>query len=278
MLEREVFPSIGKLPVKQITSAHILAILKKTAKHAPTVAAEAKRTISGIFELAVSTLRSDTDPVYAVRKALPANKTQHKRPLPANEIGELLRDFEGHGGNFQTIAAFKLMWLTLSRPNESVEAEWAEFDLENAIWRIPPERMKKRKEHVIPLPTQAVEVLRAMHGITGRHLHVFPNRDDRTKPMAQASLRQALKKMGWAGKYSPHATRTTGSTRLNEMGFASDWIERQLAHKEPNAVRRTYNHAEHVESRRVMTQQWADYLDAIKAGKKVVVGKFGKAD
>jgi integrase len=149
-----------------------------------------------------------------------------------------------------------------------VEAEWAEFDLDNAIWRIPPERMKKRKEHVIPLPTQAVEVLRAMHGITGRHQHVFPNRDDRTKPMAQASLRQALKKMGWAGKYSPHATRTTGSTRLNEMGFASDWIERQLAHEEPNAVRRTYNHAEHVESRRVMMQQWADYLMQSRAAIK----------
>jgi integrase len=86
--------------------------------------------------------------------------------------------------------------------------------------------MKKRKEHVILLPTQTIELLRAMHGITKRHKHVFPNRDDRTKPMALASLRQALKKMGWAGKYSSHATRTTGSTRLNEMGFASDWIER----------------------------------------------------
>jgi integrase len=227
--------------------------------------------MSGVFELAVSTLRADLDPVYSVRKALPPNKTQHKRPLPAKEIGELLQAFEAHGGNFQTIAAFKLMWLTLCRPSESVEAEWSEFDLDNAIWRIDAKRMKKRKEHVIPLPRQAVEVLRAMNGVTGKHVHVFPNRDDRARPMALASLRQAIYKIGWAGRFSPHATRTSGSTMLNEMGFSADWIERQLAHEEPNAVRRTYNHAEHLDSRKTMMQQWADYLDSIKQDRTKVV-------
>lgn len=256
LLTRVVFPKIGALSVKSITPAHILDVLNTTAKkNGLTVAAEAKRTMSGVFELAVATLRADTDPVYPVRKALPPNKTQHKRPLDAEEIGALLRDVEGHSGRHETTAAFRLMWLTLCRPSEAVEARWAEFDLDAAIWRIPAERMKKRKEHTIPLPTQAVEMLRALHGFTGRHVHLFPHRDDRTRPMVAASFRQMLNALGWGGKYSPHATRTTGSTRLNELGFASDWIERQLAHAEPNTVRRTYNHAEHLAGRAKMMQQ-----------------------
>ncbi len=267
MLARVVFPKIGSLPVKNITSAHILDVLNTSAKqNGLTVAAEAKRTMSGIFDLAVSTLRAESDPVYPVRKALPANKTQHKRPLDTAEIGQLLRDVEGHGGRHETLAAFRLMWMTLCRPSEAVESQWSEFDLDAATWRIPAERMKKRKDHAIPLPTQAVEMLRALHGITGRHIHLFPHRDDRTKPMVAASLRQMLNVLGWGGKFSPHATRTTGSTRLNELGFASDWIERQLAHAEPNAVRRTYNHAEHLADRAKMMQQWADMLDTWKNG------------
>jgi len=263
MLVRVVFPKIGALPVKSITPAHVLDVLNNAAKkNGLTVAAEAKRTMSGVFELAVSTLRADTDPVYPVRKALPINKTQHKRPLDQEEIGQLLRDVEGHGGRHETMTAFRLMWLTLCRPSEAVEAKWAEFDLDAAIWRIPAERMKKRKVHVVPLPRQAVVMLRALHGITGHREHLFPHRDDRSKPMVTASFRQMLNVLGWGGKYSPHATRITGSTRLNEMGFASDWIERQLAHTEPNAVRRTYNHAEHLADRIKMMQEWADMLDA----------------
>ena len=267
MLTRVVFPKIGSLPVKSITPAHILDVLNTSAKkNGLTVAAEAKRTMSGVFELAVSTLRAESDPVYPVRKALPANKTQHKRPLDSTEIGKLLRDVEGHGGRHETITAFRLMWLTLCRPSEAVEARWDEFDLDAAVWRIPAERMKKRKEHAMPLPTQAVEMLRALHGLTGRHVHLFPHRDDRTTPMVSASFRQMLNVLGWGKKYSPHATRTTGSTRLNELGFSSDWIERQLAHAEPNAVRRTYNHAEYLGDRAKMMQQWANMLDTWKKG------------
>ena len=267
MLTRVVFPKIGSLPVKSITPAHILDVMNTSAKkNGLTVAAEAKRTMSGVFELAVSTLRAESDPVYPVRKALPDNKTLHKRPLDSAEIGQLLRDVEGHGGRHETITAFRLMWLTLCRPSEAVEARWDEFDLDAAVWRIPAERMKKRKEHAMPLPTQAVEMLRALHGLTGRHVHLFPHRDDRTKPMVGASLRTMLNALGWGKKYSPHATRTTGSTRLNELGFSSDWIERQLAHAEPNAVRRTYNHAEYFGDRAKMMQQWADMLDTWKKG------------
>ena len=266
-LARVAFPKIGALPVKQITPAHILDVLKTAhEKNGPSVADEMKRTMSSVFDLAVSTLRANADPVQPVRKALPANKTQHKRPLELEEVGRLFRDMDGHGGRHQTRGAFLLMWLTLCRPSEAVEAEWSEFDLDAALWRIQAERMKKRKPHTIPLPAQAVAVLRALHGITGHLTHVFPGRDDRARPMSAESFRQALHSLGWSGKYSPHATRTTGSTRLNEMGFPADWIERQLAHTDANAVRRTYTHAEHLEDRRRMMQQWADLLDQVKAG------------
>ena len=244
MLERVVFPSIGKLPVRDITPAHILAILTKTVKRgAPTVAAEAKRTMSGIFELAVATLRADNDPVWPVRKALPANKTQHKTALTTAQVGKLLNDFDNHRGGYQVNFCVQLMWWTLARPSEAAEAEWAEFDLDAALWTIPARRMKARREHVVPLPAQAVKMLRRLHAISGDRTHLFPGRDDRNRPMSVRSIRQALKVLGWSGTYSPHGTRTTGSTRLNEMGYRSDAIEAQLAHAEPNSVRRTYNHA-----------------------------------
>ena len=131
--------------------------------------------------------------------------------------------------------------------------------------------MKKRIEHVIPLPQQAVSLLRGMQTITGHRQHVFPHRDNRHKPMVAASFRQMLHVLGWSGKFSPHATRTTGSTRLNEMGFPSDWIERQLAHSDPNRVRATYNHADYFNDRANMMQAWADLLDDLKVGKTDIV-------
>ena len=265
MLERVVFPSIGKLPVRDITPAHVLDILTKTVKHgAPTVAAEAKRTMSGIFELAVATLRADNDPVWPVRKALPANKTQHKTALTTAQIGKLLNDFDNHRYGYQVNFCIQLMWWTLARPSEAAEAEWAEFDLDAALWTIQVRRMKARREHVVPLPTQAIEMLRRLHAISGDRTHIFPGRDDRNRPMSVHSIRQALKVLGWSGTYSPHGTRTTGSTRLNEMGYRPDAIEAQLAHAEPNSVRRTYNHATYLEERRGIMQAWSDKLEIWK--------------
>lgn len=266
MLQRVVFPTIGKLPLKAITPPIVLSILQKAAEqNGPSVMAEAKRTMFGIFELATETFRVDINPVHRWREALPKNKTQHKTPLEVGDIGKLLRDVDGHGGNHQTQCAFILMWLTLARPSEVVEAEWAEFDLDAATWRIPAMRMKKRKEHQIPLPKQAVKLLRGMETLTSDRKHLFPHRDDRSKPMVTASLRQMLKVLGWSGKFSPHATRTTGSTRLNELGYRSDWIERQLAHIDTNGVRRAYNHADYFMHRAKMMQEWADLLDKWKS-------------
>jgi integrase len=272
MMQRSIFPKIGMLPVRQITPQHVLDVLKTAEKiNGPSVAAEAKRTLAGIFALAVSTLRCETDPVYPVKDALKPVKTQHKRALEPEEIGQLLRDIESHPGRYETTACFQLMWWTLCRPGEAVGARWAEFDLDEGLWVIPPWRMKKRKVHTVPLPPQAVEMLRGLKGVTGKYEHVFVGRDDKTQPISLATFRAALHIMGWSGRYSPHATRTTGSTRLNEMRYHSDVIEAQLAHEETNKVRGTYNHATYLDERRDMMNRWADYLDALKEGNTNVV-------
>ena len=261
--------SVEMLPVREITTHHILKILQETAKRgAPTVAAEARRTISSVFELAVATLRADSDPVWPVRKALPANKTQHKQALNPQQIGKLLSCFDNSRGSYQVNYCMWLMWWTLARPAEATEAEWTEFNLDNALWTIPAARMKARREHVIPLPFQAVKMLRTLQGLTGHRQHLFPGRDNPLGPMTSHSLRQLLKSLGWSGTYSPHATRTTGSTRLNELGYRPDAIEAQLAHADTNNVRRTYNHATYLDERKVMMQEWADMLDKWVAGFK----------
>lgn len=266
MLTRVVFPSIGKIPVRDVTPAHVLGILQATVKRgAPSVAAEARRTMSAVFEFAVATLRADTDPVWPVRKAIPANKTQHKTALTVEQIGKLLCDFDNHRCTYQVNYCMQLMWWTLARPSEVAEAEWSEFDLEAAIWCIPARRMKARKAHVMPLPRQAVAMLNGLRMLTGNRKHLFPGRDNRHAPMSVASLRQALKVLGWSGTYSPHATRTSGSTRLNEMGYRPDAIEAQLAHADQNNVRRAYNHAMYFDERKAMMQDWADHLEEWKA-------------
>jgi integrase len=216
MLERVVFPAIGKLPVREITPHHILKTLQETAKPGtPTVAAEARRTISPVFELVVATLRADSDPVWPVRKAIPANKTQHKQAVNPQQIGKLLSCFGNSRGSYQVNYCMWLMWLwwTLARPVEATEAEWIEFDLDNALWTIPLARMKGRREHVIPLPFQAVKMLRTLQGLTGHRQHLFPGRDNPLGPMTSHSLRQLLKSLGWSGIYSFHVC-PQGSMRL----------------------------------------------------------------
>ncbi len=262
MLERLIYPKIGALPMRQIVAPHVLDVLQSTHKNSgPTVAAAARRTMTGVFELAMATLRADTDPTYLVRKALPPNKTQHKRAMEIEEIGELLYDIRRLRGRYETPLAIRLMWWTLCRSIEVTGAQWSEFDLDKGLWTIPASRMKMRTLHVVPLPEQALQALNTFRGITGGNQYVFPGRDRQEGGMSTATLRQALHTLGWSKRYSPHATRTTGSTRLHEMGYNTDWIERQLAHAEPNAVRRTYNQALYMDGRREMMQRWADCLD-----------------
>ena len=273
LLERLAFPRIGKLPMFQVTSAHVFDLLKRALKtNGPSVKEELQRTLTGIVALAVSTGRADRDVVAPVINGgqLPTHRSEHKVALTVEEVGQLMRDMATRNSLVLLPAAFKLMWFTLVRPVEACSARWCDIDLEKAVWSIPAEKMKMRKAYSTPLSTQAVTMLRGLKAVTGHRVHVFPGRDDPTAPMSTASFRQALKTLGWAGKFSPHATRTTGSTLLNGMGYPSDWIERQLAHGEPNKAKATYDHSQHFDNRRDMMQRWADLLDVWQAGGKVM--------
>lgn len=265
LLERVVFPHIGTLRIKSISSKQLLELLLLARQNnGPSVAAEAKRTLSGIFGHAIATLRIEQEPVRPIREALPPNKTQHKRPLARTELGDLLTAIFGYDRNHQTVAALQLMWLTLCRPSEAIGMTWAEIEWDEQLWRIPPSRMKMRAAHVILLPRQAIVRLRRRQAINGSEVHVFPHRDRRGHPMTEGALRQTLHQLGWSGKLSPHATRATGSTMLNELGYDRDWVERQLAHRDKDGARGSYNQATYPQNRREMMQAWADELDEFK--------------
>ena len=156
------------------------------------------------------------------------------------------------------------------RTGELRGAEWTEFDFEAGLWRIPASRMKMRAAHLVPLARQTVELLQELEPLTGRNRYLFPNQSHPERPMSENTLLYALYRMGYHGRATGHGFRSTASTILNEMGFKEDAIERQLAHGEPNKVRAAYNKAEYLPERIEMMQTWADYLDSLKSGAKVV--------
>jgi integrase len=163
----------------------------------------------------------------------------------------------------------RLAWLTLARSMEVLEAEWAEFDLEQNVWRIPAERMKMERDHIIPLSRQAVENVRGIHAVTGKGKYLFPNRADRSRPASHGGLWKMVDSIGWRDRFSPHGLRGTASTIMNESGrWSADVIERLLAHVEENKTRGSYNAAEYLAQRSEALQWWADLLDAKRDGKE----------
>ncbi len=276
-LENDVFPFIGSLPVRQVTPAHVLDIVRRVEKRAPTMAVIVNQFIGAICRYAVVTLRADIDPTAPIRGSLKPLQTQHSKPLNATELPAFLRAVDDYPGQFGNKTALQIMLLTLVRTTELIEARWGEFDLEQMLWTIPAERMKGRTVHRIPLSHQAVDLLRRLHGVSGHREYLFPNRSDSKRPASQGVLWKAVVSLGYKGKFSPHGIRATGSTMLNEMGFRADVIERQLAHTERNKVRASYNQADYLDERRMMMQTWADFIDAQADGGNVTIGKFGKS-
>lgn len=283
-INNHLLPAFGSLPIRQITSSQILGFLRSVERKQPdirqrkygkgasivgggSVVLRLRQIISGVFDHAISTLRADNNPAAPVKGAFKIPKTIHKVPLTREQIGKLMRALDEYPGHFQTAAALKLLWYTLVRPGEMSGAWWSEFDLEAATWTIPAARMKMREEHVLPLPAQAIELLRQLYAITGpvdgeeRDRPLFPHRNYRDRPMTTPTLNAGINRMKLDFKHTPHAARTTGSTLLNEMNYRPDVIERQLAHQERNAVRRAYNRANYMDERRAMMQQWADLTD-----------------
>lgn len=274
-LAADVFPFIGNLPIRNVTAAHLLEIMKRVeGRGAETVAVLLRQWASAIFRYAVATLRADSDPAAALKGAIHRPKVKHHKPLSRDQIADFVKALETYGGYRTTVIALRLMLLTFVRTVELRAAQWEEIDLERAEWRIPAERMKKREPHLVPLSRQSVELLRELHTFTGGRSFLFPNYRNPKTCMTATTLNRALERMGFNGKdsigFSAHGFRATASTILNENGFRPDVIERQLAHAERNKVRASYNQAEYLEERRAMMQQWADLTDEIaKSDSKV---------
>lgn len=279
ILEGDLFPAFGELPMRQIKAAHLLAALRGIEKRgARTVAAKARFLSSEIWRYAVATLRADSDLAASLRGAVRMPDHEHHPSLKRDEIPAFLAALRNYSGRKETATALKLLLLLFPRPGELLGASWAEFDLDAALWRIPAQRMKMGEEHLIPLPNQAVDLLRGLKFLTGEYPYLFPHRDQRHKPMTDNALRQALRILGYSRRLAPHGFRATASTALNELGYRGDWIEKQLAHGERKRSRASYNHAIYLEDRRNMLQGWADLIDEMtKSISKVVPRRFGQA-
>jgi integrase len=268
VLEADVLPHIGKLPIRSVTAAHLLEIVRRVEKRgATTIALLIRQWSSAIFRYAVATLRADNDPAAALRGAVERSKIVHHRPLSRAQIVHFMGALDKYGGYRTTVIALRLMLLTFVRTVELRKAEWSEFDLDGAEWRIPPERMKMRELHIVPLSKQAVHLLMELKTYTGGRGLLFPNYRRPQECMTATTLNRALERMGFNGKggigFSAHGFRATASTILNELGYRSDAIERQLAHAERNKVRASYNQAEYLSERQVMMQEWADFIDGL---------------
>lgn len=267
----DVFPLVGNFPIRNISPDQMLAVLVRIEKRgAHTVAILARQWCSAVFCYAIGRRKADTDPTYALRGTIKRPTVQHNKPLPLKEIPAFIKALDEHGGYRTTIISIKLLMLTFVRTKELRESNWGEFDLDNAIWEIPATRMKMREKHLVPLSRQAVELLRELYHLTGGQQWLFPNYRRPADCMTATTINRSLERMGYGGQFSAHGFRSTASTLLHEMEFSSDLIERQLAHSDRNKSRASYNQAQHLPKRREMMQAWADFLDGLKAGGKVI--------
>lgn len=268
MLEANVFPHIGRLPIRTVTAAQLLQIVRVTGKRAPTVAILVRQWCSAIFRYGIATLRADNDPTAALRGSIVRPRVEHRKPLGKADVRPFMKALDNYQGLAWTATAMRLLMLTFVRPVELRAAEWKEFDLEAAEWRIPAGRMKMRESHIVPLSAQATALLKELKAAATSHW-LFPNVRRPSTFMSGTTLNRALERMGYGGKFSSHGFRATASTMLNELGYNPDVIERQLAHAPRNKVRASYNRAEYLAERRKMMQGWADYLDGLAAGAAV---------
>lgn len=265
--EKNVFPWLGSKNINDVTAPELLAVLRRIENRGALDTAHRTHQQCGqVFRYAVATGRAERDPSQDIRGALPPVKSKHHASLTEpKKIAELLRAIDGYAGSFGTACALKLAPLVFVRPKELRSAEWTEFDLDKAEWRIPADKMKMRVLHIVPLSAQALEILKELKPLTGSGKYLFPSIRSASRPMSDNTINGALRRLGFTkDEMTGHGFRSMASTLLNEQGWNRDAIERQLAHSERDGVRAAYNYAEYLPERQKMMQSWADFLDSIK--------------
>ena len=282
-LEADLIPWLGGRPVLEISASELLATLRRVEARGSLIVAKRLRQISSqIFRYAVATGRAQRDPSGDLRGALKspgAEKHFAALTTPA-EVGSLMRAIDGYSGQFVTRCALLLSPLLFVRPGELRAAEWPEFDLDASEWRIPANKMKMRQAHIVPLSRQAVAILRELNPLTGYRrpsnadspLYLFPGARSHSRPMSNNTVNAALRRIGYTNdQMTAHGFRATARTLLAELGWKTDAIERQLAHKASGPLGAAYDRAQFLSERRRMMQAWADYLDGLRATPNKVV-------
>lgn len=259
--QNDIFPYVGTRPIVEIKPLELLNVLRKIERRgALEKMRKVRQRCSEVFRYAIATGRAEFNPAADLSSALDVHQSNHFPFLKADEIPDFLRALDGYTGSRLVLIATKLLMITGVRTIELRAALWSEFDLDNAIWEIPAERMKMRRAHLVPLSTQALDLLNELKIMTGNYRYVFPGRNDPNKPMSEAAINQLIKRLGYGGRLTGHGFRHMMSTILHDAGFNSQYIELQLAHVDSNRIRGTYNHATFIEERRKMLSFFSSTL------------------
>ena len=267
LLERDIFPWLGSMPVSDVSSPLLLQTIRRIETRSLDTAHRAMQNCGQVFRYAIATGRQQNDPTHALKGAIPPIRDNHIASITHPEqIGALLRAIEGYKGEFITQSALRLGPLVFVRPGELRHAEWSEINLEIGEWRIPSEKMKMGQPHIVPLARQSIIILTHLQPLTGTGKYLFPSVRSSDRPISENTINAALRRLGYTkDEMTGHGFRSMASTLLNEQGWNRDHIERQLAHAERNKIRAAYNYAEYLPERRKKMQACADYLDNLKA-------------
>lgn len=270
-LRADVFPQIGYLPIEEIQAPVLVQMIKKIeVRGAMDIAKRNYNTCGQIFRYAIAhglATRNPVTDVHASDFMVPRQTTNFAR-IDAKDLPDLLTKIDAYPGSALTRLSMLLMALTFLRTSEMIGAKWSEIDFENSLWRVPGSRMKvkTRGEHLVPLASQSVQVLKALKVVSGHRELIFPGERDPAKPMSINTILGGLKRMGYKGRMTGHGFRGLASTTLHEASFNHFHIEVQLAHTEQNEVAAAYNHAKYLDQRTKMMQWWGDYLDKARGG------------
>jgi len=267
-LEKNIFPFLGTRPINEITPPELLAVLRKIELRGAVDQAHRVREIcSLVFRYAIASGKAERDTAADLRGALKAHAaTPRAALLDPQKIGGLLRAIDDFDGTFVVKCGLQLLALTFLRPGEVRFGEWTEVNFDEKLWCIPAARMKMRREHLVPLSRQACELLQSLHVLTSHEKLMFPGLRSPKTPISDATFIAALRRMGYAkDEMCAHGFRSMASTILNEQGYPADAIEKQLAHNPSNKIRGIYNRTEYLPERRRIMQDWADYLDGLRA-------------
>lgn len=273
ILERHIFPFIGKISISKVKSSELLHAIRKIEARGNAETAHRVLQICGqIFRYAIATDRANADLSLVLKGALSPVKVKHHASITEPSlIGAFLRDIHDYQGAYLTQQALKLAPLVFVRPGELRHAEWSEIDFDKAEWRIAAPKMKMKVTHIVPLSNQALQILKEIHEHTGHLQYVFTGVTSTKRPMSENTVNMALRRMGYEkSDMTGHGFRSMASTILHEQGWLHDAIERQLAHSDKNKVSAAYNYAEHLPKRKNMMQDWANYLDALRVGAEVI--------